>query len=371
VKGARKAASAYLKPYLGDPLGVVIVERLALSPWHVALIAGGVALIVDAISWALVGDEVIRLSGWTDVWAYGVYMYLISPAAIGAYAWISSAPAKVFYGLRESEAIAASEEEFDAFVKGGPGSLQAAYQHPGWSIASLTVVVALAAYYALIYTRGWSPQAAVLRALKVVLVYVPGWYAVCRIVSCHGATIWGLRRLFGRFEVTPHPLHPDHCGGLRAINDYAVGFTYIIALSGIGVSLMSYVTLRRTGALAPDTALWVGVYLALALISFFLPPWTAHAAMLEAKRKLLSDISRRFQSAYAETRASLGVGTGALLQGVERIERLHRLYELTDAFPVWPFDTASLRRFAVTVTVPVAPLLVELAAEGVRFLLSR
>jgi hypothetical protein len=159
---------------------------------------------------------------------------------------------------------------------------------------------------------------------------------------------------------------------LRAINNYAVGFTYIIAVAGIGVGLMSYVAVRRTGALTPDTATWLGVYVVLALLSFFLPPWTAHAAMAEAKRKLLMDISHQFQEAYARTTGSLEGETGELKEHVERIESLRSLYELTSSFPVWPFDTVTLRRFAITVTVPLVPLLTELAVGiGAALLRSR
>jgi hypothetical protein len=354
----------YFKTYLGDPFATLVIDRLSLSPVQLALIFFTAALVVDLVSYALAGDDVIRLSGWSDTWAYVVYLYVIFPVIVGAYVWISFAAAELFSGLRQSQAIAASDEEWDRFVKGRPGSLQAVYNHPAWSIASLIVVAALAVYYALIYTRGWPPLALLLRALKVLVLYIPGWYALCQIVARQVVTIWGLRQVFRHYEVTPHPLHPDRCGGLRAINNYAVGFTYIIAAAGIGVGLMAYVTVHRTGVLEPDTAVWVGVYAVVALFSFFLPPWTAHAAMAEAKRKLLFDISQQFQQAYARTTASLEEETGALKERVERIESLHSLYELTDSFPVWPFDTVTLQRFAVTVLVPLVPLLMELVASA-------
>jgi hypothetical protein len=363
VKDPQQPRLAYFKTYLGDPLGTLIIDRLSLSPLQLALIFLVAALVVDLISLALVGDDVIRLSGWKDVWAYVVYLYVIFPVIIGAYVWISLAAAELFSDLRQSQVIVASDEELDRFVKGRSGSLQALYNHPGWSIASLSVVIALAVYYALIYTKGWPFMAVLLRASKVLALYVPGWYAICQILARQAVTIWGLRQVFYHFEVTPHPLHPDRCGGLRAINNYAVGFTYIIAAAGVGVGLMAYVTVHRTGVLAPDTAIWLGVYVVLALFSFFLPPWTAHAAMAEAKRKLLMDISQQFQQAYTKTTASLEGETGELKEHVERIESLHSLYELTDSFTVWPFDTVTLRRFAVTVTVPLVPLLTELAID--------
>jgi hypothetical protein len=331
-----------------------------------ALIALGATLVVDLISFALVGDQVIVLSGWTDIWAYVLYLYVVFPLTVGAYVWVSQAAAEMFHGLRQSKVIVASHEEFDRFVA---HSVHALYSHPGWSIAALIVVAIVAVYYAFIYTLGWPLQTILLRAFKVLLLYVPGWYVVCQIVARQIVTIWGLRRVFRHFEVSPHPLHPDRCGGLRAIKDYAVGFTYVIAIAGIAVGLMAYVTLRGGGVLSADTALWIGVYVVLALFCFFLPPWTAHAAMTKAKHRLLLNISRQFQQDYARTTASLSSETGEFKERVERVQRLRTLYQLTDDFAVWPFDTATLRRFIVTVAAPLAPLLIELAINVGRSLL--
>jgi hypothetical protein len=184
---------------------------------------------------------------------------------------------------------------------------------------------------------------------------------ICQIVGREIVTIWGLWQVFRRFEISPHPLHPDRCGGLRAINDYAVGFTYVIATAGIGVGLMVYSTVRRESSLSPDMALLTAIYVIVALLCFFLPPWTAHAAMDRAKRKLLSDISRQFQYDYAQATARLGSEADELQIRVDKVKNLHALYEMTDAFPVWPFDTATLRRFLVTITAPLIPAIVELA----------
>jgi hypothetical protein len=356
----------YLKTYLGDPLGM-LVERLSLSPVHCAAIALGTALIVDAISYALVRGEVIELSGWTDVWAYVAYLYLVFPVIVGAYVWISRAASRLFRELRDSEALAVSEEEYDRFVL---GALQARYNHRGWTIASCIVVILVAAYYAYSYTIGWPWLPRLLRIVKVVVPYMPGWYIVCQIVARQAVTIWGLRRVFRHFQVTPHPLHPDRCGGLRAINNYAVGSTYVIAAAGIGVGLMVYSTLHREGALSPDMALLTAVYVVAALLCFFMPPLTAHRAMDQAKRKLLAEISRQFQQDYAQATARLGDGTGELQAHVEKVQNLRALYEMTDAFPVWPFDTATLRRFVVAVTIPLVPAIVELAIAVANAVLS-
>ena len=361
MKNRAQAREPYFKTYSGDPLGVLVVDRLSLSPARFGLIALATALVVDAISFGLVGDRVIALSGWTEAWAYAVFLYVVFPAIVVAYVWVPRAVSELFRGLRGSEALVAPHDEYDGFIKGGSDSLERYYTHSGWAIASAVIVALVAVYYAFIYTLGWPRLSLLLRALKVLVLYVPGWYMLCQIVSQEAVTIWGLRQVFRRFEVSPYPLHPDRCGGLRAINNYAVGFTYVIAVAGVGVGLMAWVTLRREGRLSPDTAMWVGIYVVLALICFFLPPWTAHKAMAEARDKLLSDISQQFQRDYAAATAGLAEDAVELKGRVEKVQDLRTLYELTDAFPVWPFDTATLRRFAVTVAAPLTPVIVELA----------
>jgi hypothetical protein len=331
------------------------------------LIALATYLIVDGISFALIGPDLIALNGWTDGWSYAVYSYVVAPLVATAYVWVSLAAAEMFRKLRDSDALVASEADCDEFVT---VSLRKVYTHPGWSIAALIVVTLLAVYFTVFFTFSslgaststirWSPVALTLRTVKVILLYVPGWYMVCQIVARELATIWGLWQVFRRFEVSPHPLHPDRCGGLRAINDYVVGFTYVIALTGLGVVVLSYVTWRSEGSLRSwDMVALLSVYIFIGLGCFFLPPWTAHNAMAEAKRRLLDDISQRFQHNYLEVTTGLGDEQKDWEQLIDRVQGLHTLYDLTEEFPVWPFDTRTLRRFVAAVSVPIIPLAIE------------
>ena len=151
-----------LKTYLSDPLSILLVDRLSLSPIHCGLIAIGIALLVDVVSYVLAGSEVVLLSGWTDTWVYVAYLYVVYPVIIGAYAWIAHAPARLFCGLRQSEALVASEVEYDRFVL---GTLQARFNHTGWTVASLGLLALLAVYYAFVYAMGWPGLARILRAI--------------------------------------------------------------------------------------------------------------------------------------------------------------------------------------------------------------
>jgi hypothetical protein len=355
----------HLKPYSGDPFGILIIDHLHLSPVSAALIVLFVMLILDAISFRLMGRRLLALFGWTSEWAYGIYSYVVTPLVAAAYVWVSQASGRMFLQLRDSDALIAPPGRYDSFLR----LLERVYTHPGWAIAALIVVIVLAIFYIFLFrsTAEWPRRALILRIVKVLLLYVPGWYMVCQIVARQAVTIWGLWQLFDRFEVYPHPLHPDRAGGLSAINDYAVGFTYIIVLVGIGVAVQVYVTWKEHGsALTRDIAGLLAAYVVIGLVFFFLPSWAAHNAMKTAKQELLMDISQRFQADYAEVVEGLEADTVGLEESITRLESLRTLYELTEQFPVWPLDTGTLSRFAATIVFPLIPVGAEMAVDFVR-----
>jgi hypothetical protein len=117
-------------------------------------------------------------------------------------------------------------------------------------------------------------------------------------------------------------------------------------------------------------ALLTATYVVVALLSFFLPPLTAHRAMDEAKRKLLAEISKQFRQDYTQATARLGSSADELQTHVDKVQNLRALYEMTETFPVWPFDTATLRRFVVAITVPLVPATIELVIAVASAILS-
>jgi hypothetical protein len=170
--------------------------------------------------------------------------------------------------------------------------------------------------------------------------------------------------MFRRFEIEPHPLHPDRCGGLRAINDYVVGFTYIIALMGLGVIILVYTSWVQDGStLSWMNAAILVVYVGLGLVFFFLPPWTAHTSMVRAKDQMLNTIARRFQADYTELLTGLQGENSEWEKPMERTQDLHALYQLVDDFPIWPFDSRILRRFVALIILPTIPVIIEIIIQ--------
>jgi hypothetical protein len=349
------------RPYAGDPLSVLAIDRLRLSPALAALIMVGLTLVVDAVSFAIAGASFFRAYGWSDVWAYGIYQYVVMPLVAAAFVWVSTGAARMFERLGESDALLAPRTAYHAFLY---GPLRRAFTHPGWSAASLIVTITLAVYYTFFFTdtSTWARSVFAARAAKVLLLYIPSWYMVCQIVARQIVSTWGLFHVFDQFTVTPHPLHPDRCGGLRAIHDYAVGFGYIIALIGLGVLVQIVTAWRTVGrTLTPDVLAMTGLYVALGVAFFFLPLWTAHTAMRNARRAMLSDIAARFQTDYAEAVAGLPAPGEDWTRRVDRLEDMRTLYQMTETFPVWPFDAGTLGRFLITFIVPLLPVFIELA----------
>ena len=92
-----------------------------------------------------------------------------------------------------------------------------------------------------------------------------------------------------------------------------------IILAGIGVMLQIYVTWRDKGStLSRDIVMLLAGYVIISTASFFLPLWTAHTAMSEAKHAQLDEISERFQTSYVELTTQLDNSNEPLDEPIER-----------------------------------------------------
>jgi hypothetical protein len=173
-----------------------------------------------------------------------------------------------------------------------------------------------------------------------------------------------LRQTLRNKQFNVNPLHPDLCGGLRALSEYSIKIAYLVA----GVGLMIGLTEYRYIAGELDQKYWIihlgiPVYLVVATASFFAPLSTAHDGMKEAKKKLLDNIARQFWSDYSLTQNGLAKDADSVQADVSKIQQLRTLYEMTEKFPVWPFDVSTLRTFIASVTSPIFAILLGLVSE--------
>lgn len=56
---------------------------------------------------------------------------------------------------------------------------------------------------------------------------------------------------------------------------------------------------------------------------------------------------------------------------MQKIERLQRFFDLTNQFPVWPFDALIIRKYVLSISTPIFPILIKLIQWGGMLLLKR
>ena len=150
---------------------------------------------------------------------------------------------------------------------------------------------------------------------------------------------------------------------------YALTTSYLSAMLGFGFVVWAYggVQTSVNGTLTTDIGyllelpvLWFGVvlYVILAPVTFFQTLGTAHGPMKKAKSKDLEELSVQFNQDrrlfHAEIRKEDEIKKEVDLDlRFKRLDSVHKLYRMTEAFPVWPFDTGSIRTFGTVVISPI------------------
>ena len=370
--GTKRAGSTRqdlcFKSYRRDPLARLIIDRLKLKPYQFALVMLGTKALFYALISALYA--VFYPSGvLTDflVWARRSWAHLvfslIPPGIMGFYCWINIATGRLFDGLVKDRIVEANSERLHDMVLDGKGSIEEAYNRRTWVILSILVVV-LAVLLSIVRSGFREAVGAIgsdIMLFNAVMLPLTALqvYTISMIVAQELTTIRSLGKLFGHTSINVRPLHPDRCGGLRRLRDFAIIFTYLIALAGLGLCLLGYLSFQA-GHLATDYYLHflLASYLILAPYCFFATLGTAHRAMKAAKESFLRNISEQFQSTYAETQKQLTSKHGKLRESLGKIEQLQTLHKLTRSFPVWPFDARSIQRFSITTAAPLLSFVV-------------
>lgn len=191
----------------------------------------------------------------------------------------------------------------------------------------------------------------------MVVVYMTTMTITILIVNA-----WLIHQILEPKELQVEPLHSDNCGGLRPLSDYSLKTAYLVTTFGVILSLVEY----RLIIHGISDEFWfvhlsIPVYIILSLIAFFVPLLTAHSKMLNAKKSLLDQISRQFQSDYQTLIYSTLESDAELLGStINKIKQLDEIYKRTNQFPVWSFDIQALRRYFLLLVTPLIPPLIAL-----------
>lgn len=382
---AEESPALRFNTYQSDPFARFLLDVVHLTPKGFALIALAWAAalhIVAPVAIMAAMPGTYGEDGWEKYLLYLAQTGLVAlnlficPVLVGFYLWVSRAPRGLFSQLFDSRVFKVDANQKLAMSK----QLGTLYSQRWAGKAALLAVALFVMWYVSWFHFG-APRFGDVpiqsEAAKSLLggfegrvdvgqlAVSPGIlvliYFFIMLVLRAGQTIWGLYLTFRTVAVVVEPLHPDKCGGLRPVNRYAVTCSYLIAAGGFGLGLGAFSAAFRGGL---STEYWlyamIGIYIILAPLVFFLTLGSAHEAMKASRDRYLDTISRRFQAIYAQVNDALKEDglksqSESLKSHADQLQQLDALYTRTGAFPVWPLDTASLRRFFGAVSISIVP----------------
>jgi hypothetical protein len=343
--------------YSSDPLAKLLINKLGLTPIRVAVIIPVGALLVgvitDSINSALLSANQASL---LRDWSYWVWSCFFTPVVVGYYVWVSSAIESLLRSIKESEVVEISGEEIT--------SLAPLYRKVLWSYISLLLGVLIGALFYISRADVPSLSANFFSRMLGSISMCIGGYIISMTVINFVLNVYSLSKVLRDKKFNLNPLHPDKCGGLRVLSEYSLKTAYLASAFGIVIGMTEY----RYITLGIIDKYWylhlsIPVYIICATVCFLLPLNASHAGMKKSKEELLHNIAMQFQNDYFRTKDELKHNTAELKDEIEKIQQLQILYDMTDRFPVWPFDTTTLRRFATTLTIPVIPIIIGVVSK--------
>lgn len=362
--------------YRFDPIAYLLSEKLQVSPplfGLIALLGGTVVYLLTAwISgtlWSKPGQV-----GLLRDWLPWLWVLFINPVVLGYYLWSFQAIDTVIHDLEASGVFDVDNSKVTDINRIALGAYKAK-----WRIVLAIASASIFSTYNYV-TRselgGWTSShplpIAMITLFTAVVVYM-GSLLVLNLI----ANIWIVHRILeqqlNQQDFNVNPLHPDRCGGLRSLSDYALKTAYLVAVFGIMVGFIRYQFVGQGTGQTIWTVdfLMIPLFIVLSVISFFGPLVAAHRGMKLAKEGLLREIAKQFQADYAQMHTRLAEDAETLRQGTEKIQELRAFYSLTNEFPVWPFDVPTLRRFLLTAPAPMLPLLINTLQRVLSLLLER
>lgn len=390
-----------------EPIANFVITR-NWSPWFFGLIYVIASLVlfgISALVYKMTGGLDISLLGGPDGIAALVAAYVLIGGFVPVfYMYISKKSGRIFYEIAKKNVIDSAAERT---VHGASNCAEATNNMVRWPWLALVVTIIISGilfYLSQIHSsRHAADEYSIIWLLLLMPVWFQGIYMIVMIIIRFLVTSWWLYKVFRVPGVSVSPLHPDGCGGLGDLRNYALALSCMIAIFGIGLLLFSYYSVRKpddcTARLFRDDVneskpncheelmehgfivisgdgpprmtkegevkladtydsynvelgrvlyspyYWVFylAYFVLSPMAFFGTLATAHGPMLKNKQALLQEISSEFDENYFGDTANISIDE----ERFERLKRIQSVHEMTQGFHVWPWDPSSIRIFTL------------------------
>ena len=341
-----------------DKFAKFLIFKLNWTPLRTALTSYVLAMLSSLIIAAL-GGRLFPSPDYTGLLVDYFYFLteLLVPLVWGYYLWIYKAPYDVFSKLTQSNIIRLKHAD------AADATTILRNVLPTRASLGLSLVVGgLYFYQGAKSSPVWFNSDSLTLGFRSFAIIAPAAFAAWSISFRLIVNAQVFKRILK--EVDLHPLHPDNAGGLRPLGQYALRTTYLIAFGGSMAALAEYVVyVVGESATAYFFHFAVLLYLILAPLSFFAPLWAAHDAMSRAKDRLLEHIARQFKDDFSAAFNEIKGSSKSLKDNIEKIEQLQKLHHLAVSFPVWPFDSLTLRRFFLTISSPIATVVLSVLID--------
>jgi hypothetical protein len=249
--------------YGGDPLARLLLDRLGLNEFTVALAAAGWSAVYLFVLPAILGSLHSKgeYLGSLDDWHAQILLLLILPATCMFYVWQPRAIAGVYRTM----------------VPGGqPLHGGSAYQSKVWLFLSLAMAVAIVAFdgpkMATTYGSWWMPHNW-LTILGREAGLAVAFYMLSAMTWRQFVATWEWRHLLAG---------PFSTAGLRAVSTYGLCWSTLLALLALRLSIEAIELPERAGTITPDYYAKVAAYVVASVGFFWAPMWGAFGRDAEA-----------------------------------------------------------------------------------------
>lgn len=247
--------------------------------------------------------------------------------------------------------------------------LQRWYESRAMNLVVSVFLLVLASSWAIInsqYPAAWTHSVSgmpTMAGLYWILIGCVGLYVLLHLAFAILLTFYAVKVAFTdtrRFKIDIRFMHPDRCGGLRPISDLALRVVLLLTVVGLALSIFILTCCYRLGSIQATLKLIgpvvaIAGYLIVGPVVFFLPLLPAHRLMRDMRRKYQGEIRHELDMRFgnAGTRIIAGQLDAPELSDMVVLSSLQRH---VDAFPVWPFDMGTIRRFVSMVLLPLLPI---------------
>lgn len=172
-------------------------------------------------------------------------------------------------------------------------------------------------------------------------------------------------KLTKREAIKVIPLSPDGRGGLACLGKMSFAITLIL-IPGMIFSVTWIV------AFGIDLPAMIGlpIYFIILISLFFIPLYSVHKAMNNAKMVEMMHLSKAFRIRYESFASSLSKNVddeethNVVRDTLEELSRLEQLYRRAESMPIWPFDAGTLKQFITLIIIPLIIFLIQLLTKN-------